>query len=83
MPSLIPKFPAPELARIIVRNARFPQPEVVMALDAMAINFFNKLAPGLLDYAMGLSLPFVEAMRRGKSNAPAKKGNLYGSGEPE
>ncbi len=83
MPSFVPKFPARELARIIVQNARFPQPEVVMALDAMAINFINKLAPGLMDYAMGLSLPFVEALRGGKSNASAKKGNLYGSSEPE
>jgi NAD(P)-dependent dehydrogenase (short-subunit alcohol dehydrogenase family) len=83
IPTVIPKFPARELARIIVQNARFPQPEIVMALDAIAINFFNKLAPGLMDYAMGWSLPFVEALRRGKSNATAKKGNLYGSGKPE
>jgi NAD(P)-dependent dehydrogenase (short-subunit alcohol dehydrogenase family) len=83
MPAFIPRFPARSLARIIVQNARFPQPEVVMALDALAINFFNKLAPGLMDYAMGLSLPFVEAMKPGKSNASAKKGNLYGSSEPE
>ncbi|MEW6131137.1 MAG: SDR family oxidoreductase [Acidobacteriota bacterium] len=77
MPAFIPKFPARGLARVIVQNARLPQPEVVMALDAMAINFFNTLAPGLLDYAMGWGLPFVEAFGRGKSNASAKKGNLY------
>ncbi len=83
IPGVVPKFPARELARIIVQNARFPQPEVVMALDALAINFFNKLAPGLMDYALGLGLPFVEALRRGKSDASAKKGNLYGSRQSE
>ncbi len=65
MPSYVPKFPAREMARIIVRDARFPQPEVVMALDAQVINFFNKLAPGLMDFALGFSVPFIEGMRRG------------------
>jgi NAD(P)-dependent dehydrogenase (short-subunit alcohol dehydrogenase family) len=77
MPGFLPKFPARELARIIVQNARVPQPEVVMAMDALAINFFNTIAPGLMDYAMGLGLPFVEAMR--KVAAKPGAGNLYQS----
>ncbi len=66
----LPKFPAKEMARIIVNNARFPQAEVVMAGDAIALNFFNKLAPGLVDFALGWSVPFVEGARRAanKSN---------------
>src|SRR5262249_17212568 len=79
MPAFVPKFPARELARIIVQNARFPQPEVVMAMDAMAINFFNTVAPGFMDYAMGLGLPFVEAMRQGTKQAKTGSGNLYQS----
>ena len=83
MPAIVPKFPAQELARIIVQNARFPQPEVVMAMDAIAINFFNTIAPGLMDYAMGLGLPFVEAMRKGASKPKAGTGNLYQSKDKE
>jgi NAD(P)-dependent dehydrogenase (short-subunit alcohol dehydrogenase family) len=81
IPGFLPKFPARELARIIVQNARVPQPEVVMAMDAMAINFFNTIAPGLMDYAMGLGLPFVEAMRKGAAKPGA--GNLYQSKDKE
>ena len=76
-PSYLPKFPAKEMARIIVQDARFPQPEIVMALDAQAINFFNKLAPGLMDLALGFSVPFIEGMRRGASRASTGSGNLY------
>ncbi len=66
----LPKFPAKEMARVIVQNARFPQAEVVMAGDAITLNFFNKLAPGLVDLALGWSVPFVEGARRAahKSN---------------
>lgn len=66
----LPKFPAKEMARVIVQNARFPQAEVVIAGDAIALNFFNKLAPGLVDLALGWSVPFVEGARRAahKSN---------------
>ena len=81
IPGFLPKFPARELARIIVQNARVPQPEVVMAMDALAINFFNTIAPGLMDYAMGLGLPFVEAMRKGAAKPGA--GNLYQSKDKE
>jgi NAD(P)-dependent dehydrogenase (short-subunit alcohol dehydrogenase family) len=64
MPSFVPKFPARELARIIVQDARFPQPEIVMALDAQVLNFFNTLAPGMMDFVLGQSLPFLEGLRR-------------------
>jgi NAD(P)-dependent dehydrogenase (short-subunit alcohol dehydrogenase family) len=65
LPDLLPKVPARELARIIVQDARFPQPEIVMALDAQAINFFNTLAPGARDFMLGQSVPFLEGLRRG------------------
>ncbi len=69
-----PKFSARALARAIVRTARFPRPEVVMALDAQAINLFNTLAPSLMDFALGWSVPFIESMRRGEKH---DSGNLY------
>jgi len=65
VPPFLPKLPAAELARVIVQNARFPQPEIVMALDAQAIAFFNALAPGAMDFVLGQSLPFLEGLRRG------------------
>lgn len=77
LPSFVPKFPAKALARIIVQTARFPQPEVVMALDAQAINFFNTLAPGLMDLALGWSVPFIEGIRRGAASTTTNSGNLY------
>src|SRR5262249_14185556 len=77
MPAYIPKFPAREMARMIVQDARFPQPEIVMALDAQAINLFSKLAPNLMDLALGLSVPFIEGMRRGSTRAKTGSGNLY------
>jgi NAD(P)-dependent dehydrogenase (short-subunit alcohol dehydrogenase family) len=77
LPDFLPKFPARELARVIVQDARFPQPEVVMALDAQAINFFNKFVPGMLDFILGQSMPFVEGLRRSAPQAPAATGNLY------
>lgn len=77
MPGFVPKFPAKAMARIIVQTARFPQPEVVMALDAQAIDFFNKLVPGLMDLALGWSVPFIEGMRRGAAPTTTNSGNLY------
>jgi NAD(P)-dependent dehydrogenase (short-subunit alcohol dehydrogenase family) len=78
-PNVLPKFPAREMAKIIVRDARAPQPEIVMALDALAIDFFNKLAPGLVDLTLGWTLPFLEGARRGASDGnQEKRGNLYG-----
>jgi NAD(P)-dependent dehydrogenase (short-subunit alcohol dehydrogenase family) len=79
IPNYLPKFPAREMARIIVQNARFPQPEVVIALDAMAINFFNKIAHGIVDLMAGWSVPFIEGARRAssKSKPEGTSGNLY------
>lgn len=77
MSASIPKFPARALARLIVQDARFPQPEVVMALDAQAINIFNKFMPGLMDLALGWSVPFIEGMRRGATPPTGGSGNLY------
>jgi NAD(P)-dependent dehydrogenase (short-subunit alcohol dehydrogenase family) len=71
MPDFLPKFPARELARVIVQNARFPQPEIVMALDAQVMNFFNTLAPGLMDLALGQSVPFLQGLERGLERARA------------
>ena len=75
-PAYVPKFPAREMARIIVQDARFPQPEIVMAMDAQVIDFFNRVAPGLMDFALGMGLPFVEGMRRDRSRSKGS-GNLY------
>jgi NAD(P)-dependent dehydrogenase (short-subunit alcohol dehydrogenase family) len=77
MPAYVPKFPAREMARIIVRDARIPQPEIVMAMDAQVINFFNRLAPSLVDFALGFSVPFIEGMRRGAARPKSGTGNLY------
>jgi len=76
MPNFVPKFPARELARIIVQDARFPQPEIVMSLDAQAINVLNTLAPGMIDLFLGQSAPFIEGLR-GAMAATASGGNLY------
>lgn len=81
LPAFIPKFPARELAKIIVRDARYPQPEIVMAADAIGIDLMNKFAPGLMDLALGWAAPFVEGARRaqGKTTQESqnKQGNLY------
>jgi NAD(P)-dependent dehydrogenase (short-subunit alcohol dehydrogenase family) len=72
MPTFLPKFPARELARIVVQDARFPQPEIVMALDAQVLDFFNTLAPGIMDFVLGQSVPFLEGLRRGMSSTPRR-----------
>jgi NAD(P)-dependent dehydrogenase (short-subunit alcohol dehydrogenase family) len=77
MPSFLPKFPARELARIIVQDARFPQPEIVMSLDAQAVSFLNTLAPGLMDLFLGQSAPFIEGLRETAAGADIAGGNLY------
>jgi NAD(P)-dependent dehydrogenase (short-subunit alcohol dehydrogenase family) len=77
LPRSIPMFPARELARIIVQDARFPQPEIVMALDAQAINFFNRIAPGMMDFFLGQSAPFMEGLRGASATAAREQGNLY------
>src|SRR5262249_23196757 len=65
---LLPKFPARQLARIIVQNARLPQPEIVAAMDAQAIDLFNKLAPNLVDLALGIGVPFLDGFSRRARN---------------
>ncbi len=77
MPAYLPKFPAREMARVIVQDARFPQPEIVLALDAQAINFFNRFAPAVMDFALGLGVPFLEGMRRAAPETSTGTGNLY------
>ena len=75
MPDVMPKFPARELARVIVQDARFPQPEIVMAADAQMIDFFNRVAPGMMDLMLGQSLPFIEGMRRAAGQGGEERGN--------
>lgn len=77
MPNFLPKFPARELARIIVQDARFPQPEIVMSLDAQAVSFLNTLAPGLMDLFLGQSAPFIEGLREAATAPDAGGSNLY------
>jgi NAD(P)-dependent dehydrogenase (short-subunit alcohol dehydrogenase family) len=68
MASLLPKFPARELARIIVQDARVPQPEIVMALDAQVVGFLNTVAPGIMDFVLGQSVPFLEGFQKGAAS---------------
>jgi dehydrogenase/reductase SDR family member 7B len=68
MASMLPKFPARELARIIVQDARVPQPEIVMALDAQVVDFLNTLAPGIMDFVLGQSVPFLEGFQKGAAS---------------
>ena len=68
MASVLPKFPARELARIIVQDARVPQPEIVMALDAQVVDFLNTVAPGIMDFMLGQSVPFLEGFRKGAAS---------------
>lgn len=80
VPSFVPKFPAKQMAKLIVQAARFPQPEIVAALDAQAINLAKTFAPALVDFALGWSVPFIEGMRRHTQATEAKEsgsGNLY------
>lgn len=80
VPGLVPKFPAKQMAKLIVQTARFPQPEVVAAFDAQAINLANTFAPALVDFALGWSVPFIEGMRRSKPQSDQSatgSGNLY------
>lgn len=79
LPSFVPKFPARQMAKLIVQTARFPQAEVVAAFDAQAINIAKTVAPALMDIALGWSVPFIEGMRRGKQQSEPTKGsgNLY------
>jgi NAD(P)-dependent dehydrogenase (short-subunit alcohol dehydrogenase family) len=86
VPGFVPKFPAKQMAKLIVQAARFPRPEVVAAFDAQAINLANTFAPALVDFALGWSVPFIEGARRNKRHsdragqsdrAGTGSGNLY------
>ncbi len=80
IPGFVPKFPANRMAKLIVQTARFPQAEVVAAFDAQAINLAKTVAPALVDFALGWSVPFIEGMRRGKQHSDqptTNSGNLY------
>jgi NAD(P)-dependent dehydrogenase (short-subunit alcohol dehydrogenase family) len=77
MPQFVPKFPARDLAQIIVQDARFPQPEIVMALDALALDLANRVAPGLMDLFLGQSKPFMEGFIEAASQGESGRGNLY------
>jgi NAD(P)-dependent dehydrogenase (short-subunit alcohol dehydrogenase family) len=72
--SLLPKFPARELARIIVDDARLPQPEIVMALDAQVVGLLNTVAPGLMDFVLGQSVPFLEGFQKGAATGAPPAG---------
>lgn len=62
-----------------MQAARFPQPEIVAALDAQAVNLANTFASPLVDFALGWSVPFIEGLRRA-TKQPRHSGNLYGPG---
>jgi NADP-dependent 3-hydroxy acid dehydrogenase YdfG len=68
-PQVVPGLPARELARVIVQNARLPQPEIVMSVDAQAINFMNTVAPGMMDFVMGQAMPFVQGFQQEQARA--------------
>lgn len=70
MPDWLPKMPTRDLARLLVQNARLPQPEIVVGLDAVATNALNTFAPGLVDVVLGQSLPFLEGLRGAPPSPP-------------
>jgi NAD(P)-dependent dehydrogenase (short-subunit alcohol dehydrogenase family) len=63
-PGALPKLPAREVARAIVDDARWPQAEIVMSLDAQVIDLLNTLSSGMMDVVLGQGLPFVEGFQR-------------------
>jgi NAD(P)-dependent dehydrogenase (short-subunit alcohol dehydrogenase family) len=77
MPAFFPKLPARQLAKTLVRNARFPRAEIVMSLDAQALDFFNRLAPGMMDLAMGASARLIGEGSSDAENETEDAGNLY------
>ncbi len=77
MPALLPKLPARQLARVCVANARWPQPEVVMALDAKMIHFFNRVAPGVVDFFLRQGATVADRGRRAPAGGASGKSNLY------
>jgi NADP-dependent 3-hydroxy acid dehydrogenase YdfG len=67
--TLLPKLPARDMARVIVEDARLPQPEIVMALDAQVVGLLNTVAPGIMDFVLGQSVPFLEGFQKGAASA--------------
>ncbi|HEY7295431.1 MAG TPA: SDR family oxidoreductase [Dehalococcoidia bacterium] len=74
-----PKYPTSQLAQVIVNDARWPQPEIVLSLDAQAIDFFNTFAPRLMDWTLSAAAPFMQALQSMQSGGPpgAAAGNLF------
>ncbi len=74
-----PKYPASQLAQVIVNDARWPQPEIVLSLDAQAIDFFNTFAPRLMDWTLAAAAPFMQALQGGAPGAGqgSGAGNLF------
>jgi NADP-dependent 3-hydroxy acid dehydrogenase YdfG len=74
VPDMLPKLPASEIARAIVEDARWPQAEIVMSLDAQLINAVNTVSPGMFDLFLGQILPFIEGFQRaaGRSSAAGR-----------
>lgn len=75
-----PKYPASQLAQVIVNDARWPQPEIVLSLDAQAIDFFSTFAPRLMDWTLSAAAPFMQAlqgMQSGATGAAGTAGNLF------
>ena len=66
LPPFVRGFPAEGLAAAIVQDARFPQPEIVMALDAQFINFVNTVAPWAMDAVLAFGAPFMQGGRAGR-----------------
>lgn len=79
LPGFVPKFPAKQMAKLIVQTARFPQAEVIAAIDAQAINLTRTVVPTLMDLALGWSVPFMDVLRRGKTQNESgqSSNNLY------
>lgn len=77
MPSFVPKMPARDLTQVLVQDARLPQAEIVLSLDALALNTMNRLAPGLMDLVLGQSAPFIEGLRGSIDATDSDPGNLY------
>ncbi|MEO6399179.1 MAG: SDR family NAD(P)-dependent oxidoreductase [Tepidiformaceae bacterium] len=63
LPPFVRGFPAEGLAAAIVQDARFPQPEIVMSLDAQFINFVNTVAPWAMDAVLSFGAPFMQSGR--------------------
>ncbi len=66
-----PKYPASQLAQVIVNDARWPQPEIMLSLDAQAIDFFNSFAPRLMDWTLAAAAPFMQALQGSRAARPA------------